>query len=133
MTLGERIAFIIRELGLTQNSFAKRLGYKNNVQIGEYVGGTKPGWEFFQKLIQAVPSINLDWVVAEIGPPFKEKGTAATNTDEPAIRGKGLDPMKRLLDLELEVQELLHWKGSVEDRLKEMAKKEPAKKPATVK
>ena len=85
MTLGERIAHIIKELNMTQNSFAKKLGYKSNVQIGEYVSGTKPGWEFFYKLTQAIPSANLEWVIAEKGLPFKEKHTAATNNDEAAV------------------------------------------------
>lgn len=75
MTFGQRIEHIIKELRMNKNSFSAKLGYTNNTQIGEYIKGTKPGLDFFQKLVHAIPDINLEWLVSGKGEPFNKKGT----------------------------------------------------------
>lgn len=82
MTFGERIEYIINELGMNQNSFSKKLGYTNNTQVGEYISGTKPTLPFFEKLLQAIPDISLEWLVGEIGEPFRKNGNIKGDVPE---------------------------------------------------
>ncbi len=80
-TLGPRIELIINKLGYNKNSFSKKLGYKNNTQIGEYINGTTPRVDFFEKLVQAFPGIDLNWLVTGEGEPFKAEASKAATAE----------------------------------------------------
>lgn len=73
MSLGKRIEDLIKELELDSgNAFSKRLGYKNNTSVTEYINNqTLPGMSFFEKVIQAFPSVDLNWLISGEGTMFK--------------------------------------------------------------
>lgn len=90
MAFAERLTLAIKELGFSKNSFSDKLGYKNNGLIYDYTkeGGTatQPGFEFFERLIQANTGINIEWLFTGEGDMIYKKHTAATKSDEAAVR-----------------------------------------------
>lgn len=92
MAFSDRLNLLIKKLGTSKNQFATRLGYKNNGVLYDYTKegdeATKPGFEFFEKLIHAKTGVNIEWLITGEGDMMLEKGTAATNNDEAAIRQK---------------------------------------------
>ena len=102
MTLGDRINKIVNDLGLNPTSFSKKLKYKNNVQIYEYIKGTRPGPEFFNAIIQEIPSVNIEWLIAEKGEPFR-----AGNEQDKDLLKKDPDLEKQFTALQTEHIELL--------------------------
>jgi hypothetical protein len=89
MSFQKRLTLAIKELGLTKNSFAEKLGYETNTLIYSYTREDdkkkEPGFEFFERLIRSKVGINLDWLLIGEGDMFNKKGTAATNSDEAAV------------------------------------------------
>ena len=102
MTLGDRISKIVSDLGLNPTSFSKKLKYKNNVQIYEYIKGTRPGPDFFNAIIQEIPSVNIEWLIAEKGEPFR-----AGNEPGKELLKKDSDLEKQFTALQTEHIELL--------------------------
>lgn len=90
MSFRERLLLVISELKLNRNSFAAMLGYENNSYIYDYTRETpkakEPGFDFFQRFVQAKTGISLEWLLTEEGDMKKENHTAATNSTEAAVR-----------------------------------------------
>lgn len=88
-SFAKRLTLIINDLGYSKNSFADLLGYKNNTPIYDYTREDEkakmPGFEFFEKVIQAKKGINIEWLISGEGDKYHEKGTAATKSEEAAI------------------------------------------------
>lgn len=89
MSFQKRLTLIIKELGYSKNSFADKLGYKNNTLIYDYTREDdkmkEPGFDFFSRLVQAKTGINLEWLIAGEGDRMNKKHTAATNNGEAAV------------------------------------------------
>jgi len=73
-TVNQRINFLIENCeGGNKSAFAEKIGVKSGV-VGDLVGGrlNKPSYETIQKVFAAYPSVNADWLIRGIGPPFQE-------------------------------------------------------------
>jgi transcriptional regulator with XRE-family HTH domain len=88
-SFGKRLSLAIKELKLSKNEFAGRLGYKNNGVIYDYSREdgreTKPGFDFFEKLVHADTGINIEWLIGGKGEILNRKGTAATKKTEATV------------------------------------------------
>lgn len=77
MSFSDRLNLLINELGVSKNEFATRLGYKNNGVLYDYTKpegeATKPGFEFFERLIHAKTGVNIHWLFTGEGPMMKGK------------------------------------------------------------
>lgn len=74
MTINERIALIIREMGLNNNSFAKTLNVSPTVTFNIISGrNTKPSYELLEKIVFAFDNISAEWLLRENGPMFKKE------------------------------------------------------------
>jgi repressor LexA len=72
MSLGNRLAAVLRKLELTQTALAKRLGI-SNVVINRYIKDkTMPDYNFLNKLA-AVFSININWLITGDGIMFSSE------------------------------------------------------------
>lgn len=71
--IGARITQVIEAEGLTNNSFAKRIGV-SAASIGYITGErqSKPGFDIIEKIASAFPDINMDWLVRGYGLMRKE-------------------------------------------------------------
>ena len=89
MSFSDRLNLLIKELGVSKNEFATKLGYKNNGVLYDYTKkgdeATKPGLEFFEKLVHAKTGVNLEWLIGGKGDMMIKKGTAATSSSEAAV------------------------------------------------
>jgi len=73
LSISDRIKLIIKEFGLTKNSFSKAIGLSNNVTIGRIVNEErKPSFEILEKIIQTYGSINARWLISGEGEMLKE-------------------------------------------------------------
>lgn len=90
MSFRNRLLLAIKELGLNRNSFAEKLGYESNSYIYDYTRENpkpkEPGFDFFQRFVLAKTSINIEWLLTGEGDMWNEKHTAATNSDEAAVK-----------------------------------------------
>lgn len=86
---------VIKELELSKNEFALRLGYKNNGVIYDYSKEdgteTKPGYEFFDRLVHADTGIRIEYLITGKGERFHKKPTPATKNNEAAIMQANFD------------------------------------------
>jgi hypothetical protein len=85
MSFAKRLTQIISELGYNKNSFAELLKYENNNQIYDYTREDdkwkRPGFEFFERLVQSKVGISIEWLMTGEGDRMNKKGTAATNNE----------------------------------------------------
>lgn len=73
-SINDRIAQLIKHLGMNNNSFSKAIGLSNNVTIGNIVGGrkSKPGYEILKAIALSFDSINSDWLLTGRGAILKK-------------------------------------------------------------
>lgn len=80
MTINERIELIIKELGLNNNSFAKKLNVSRTVTFN-ITGGrnTKPSYDLLEKILFAFDNINAEWLLRGNGEMFASKSDPQTD------------------------------------------------------
>lgn len=61
-SINDRIIDIINHFRLNKNSFSSKIGLKNNVTIGNIVGGrlNKPSYDIIKKILLSFDSINAE-------------------------------------------------------------------------
>jgi DNA-binding XRE family transcriptional regulator len=71
-TINNRLAQVIKELSLNNNSFASAIGIHGST-IGNITGGRlgKPSFEILEKIAAAFPLVDMNWMVSGEGSPFK--------------------------------------------------------------
>lgn len=69
-TLQDRILILLKELGLNYSQFADQIGVQRSSISHVLSGRNKPSFEFLQKLFQAYPQINADWLIIGRKPMF---------------------------------------------------------------
>lgn len=64
-TINERIFKVIKHYNYNINSFSKRIGLKNNVTIGNIVGGrkNKPSFDIIIMILLSFDSISCEWLI----------------------------------------------------------------------
>ncbi len=70
--IGERIALLIKELGLNKNSFSKKIGLKNNSTITNIINNPKrsPSYDVIFRILTRYPQLNVRWLIAGQGQIF---------------------------------------------------------------
>lgn len=69
-TLQDRILILLKELELNHSQFADEIGVQRSSISHVLSGRNKPSFEFLQKLFQAYPQINADWLIIGREPMF---------------------------------------------------------------
>ena len=81
-TLQDRILIILKELEINHSQFADEIGVQRSSISHVLSGRNKPSFEFLQKLFQAYPQINADWLIIGREPMFltsNEQGVSAVS------------------------------------------------------
>ena len=89
-TLQDSILIILRELGINHSKFADEIGVQRSSISHVLSGRNKPSFEFLQKLFQAYPKINADWLIIGREPmflPSNEQGVSAIS-DKSFVHGE---------------------------------------------
>ena len=73
METHERLKLMISHLGITQSEFADKMGIQRSSISHLLSGRNKPGFSFFEKLLETFPEINIEWFVSEKGDMLKTK------------------------------------------------------------
>ena len=67
-SIDQRFAQIIRQFGLTKNSFAISLGKTASVVQHLIDGRNKPGFDLMCKVFEIYPNVSRDWLLLGRGP-----------------------------------------------------------------
>ena len=70
--IGERIALLIKELGLNKNSFSKEIGLKNNSTITNIINNPdrSPSYDVIFRIVSKWDQLNIRWLIAGQGEMF---------------------------------------------------------------
>jgi transcriptional regulator with XRE-family HTH domain len=70
--IGERIALLIKELGLNKNSFSKEIGLKNNSTITNIINNPdrSPSYDIIFRIVTRWDQLNIRWLIAGRGEMF---------------------------------------------------------------
>ena len=70
--IGERIALLIKELGLNKNSFSREIGLKNNSTITNIINNPKrsPSYDVMLRILSKYHQLNVRWLIAGQGQMF---------------------------------------------------------------
>jgi len=70
--IGERIALLIKELGLNKNSFSKEIGLRNNSTITNIINNPKrsPSYDIIFRILSKYNQLNVRWLIAGQGQMF---------------------------------------------------------------
>ncbi|KPL20272.1 MAG: hypothetical protein AMS23_11260, partial [Bacteroides sp. SM1_62] len=70
--IGERIALLIKELGLNKNSFSKEIGLKNNSTITNIINNPdrNPSYDVIFRIVTRWDQLNIRWLIAGQGEMF---------------------------------------------------------------
>jgi transcriptional regulator with XRE-family HTH domain len=68
--VGQRLKFLIKELGLTVRSFSQRLDIGETTTRNYFNRGSKPSAEYLEKLSNTFEQLNLAWLLTGKGEPF---------------------------------------------------------------
>lgn len=71
-SIGERIALLIKELGLNKNSFSKEIGLKNNSTITNIINNPdrNPSYDVIFRIVSRWDQLNIRWLIAGQGEMF---------------------------------------------------------------
>lgn len=74
-SINDRITDIIIYFKLNKNSFSSKIGLKNNVTIGNIVGGrlNKPSYDIIKKILLSFDCINAEWLITGKGQMLKNE------------------------------------------------------------
>ena len=70
--VGDRIALLIKELGLNKNSFSKQIGLKNNSTITNIINNPdrSPSYDVIFRIVSRWEHLNIRWLIAGQGEMF---------------------------------------------------------------
>jgi transcriptional regulator with XRE-family HTH domain len=70
--VGDRIALLIKELGLNKNSFSKEIGLKNNSTITNIINNPdrSPSYDVIFRIVSRWEHLNIRWLIAGQGEMF---------------------------------------------------------------
>jgi transcriptional regulator with XRE-family HTH domain len=71
MTIGERLAVLLKEKGITQKAFSKKIDYREQSISNLITGITKsPKADLVMEVARLFPDVNLRWLLLEEGEMF---------------------------------------------------------------
>ena len=116
MTINERIAIIIKELGLNNNSFSKIIGVNPTIIHNIIKGRNKPSFDLMQKIISSFDNINIDYLLKGEGSPIN-----SNIVNEPYVKyGKDYSNEIRILKERIkDLENLLQAKQEIIQLLKD--------------
>lgn len=106
MEAWERIQIIMEKEGLNKNSFSKAIGMTNNVTITRIVNEQRtPSYATCQKIVNAFPQYNLDWIISGKG-----EMTKPSDTSDKPVGQKAAYPSDAsdLSDIDFRLVPILH-------------------------
>jgi transcriptional regulator with XRE-family HTH domain len=82
--IGERIALLIKELGLNKNSFSKEIGLKNNSTITNIINNPNrsPSYDVIFRILSKYHMLNVRWLIAGQGQMFSIAEDSFTNLND---------------------------------------------------
>lgn len=73
MSIGERFAILLKEKGITQKAFSKKIGYREQSISNLITGQTKsPKADLITKIAQFFPDLNVRWLLLDEGEMFSQ-------------------------------------------------------------
>ena len=72
-TINERLDILIKKNHKNPKTFAESLGYAPSVIYNILKSRNKPGFEMLEKITEAYPNVNRDWLMAGEGEMFKQE------------------------------------------------------------
>ncbi len=85
VTIRERLATVLKELGITPYQLAKA-GGDNPTKIYNILNGkARPSYDTLESLLEQYPQINLNWLVSGVGGMFKGEAGDSTATGGGAL------------------------------------------------
>ncbi len=81
MSISERLQMVIKMNGMTNASFADKIGVQRSSISHVLAGRNKPSIDFIQKILNAFPKVDAAWLVTG-----KKVGRVAEGTDEQVLR-----------------------------------------------
>jgi hypothetical protein len=82
-SIDQRFAQLIRQFGLTKNSFAISLGKTASVVQHLIDGRNKPGFDLMCKVFEVYPNVSRDWLLLGRGPMLVGSNGSIPSTKEP--------------------------------------------------
>jgi len=82
--IGERIALLIKELGLNKNSFSKEIGLKNNSTITNIINNPdrSPSYDIIFRIVSRWDQLNIRWLIAGQGVMFSVAENSFPNIND---------------------------------------------------
>ena len=103
-TLQDRIIILLKELGLNHSQFADEIGVQRSSISHILSGRNKPSFEFLQKLFQAYPRINADWLIIGREPMFLDSNSTGEATSSEISSSKGHSTSEQSMEFGLDSQ-----------------------------
>ena len=101
MELNERLKLIIDHLKLSPSQFADKLQIQRSAVSHLVAGRNKPGFSFFEKVIEVFPEINITWLITGQGNMLNSTGTGSSVPETRDVpQQKNLLPFDDVLDNE---------------------------------
>ena len=79
----DQIQEILRREDLSSSQFADKIGVQRSSVSHVLSGRNKPGFDFIQKILQAFPGIEADWLITGSGEMYKQRRAKAELFDGP--------------------------------------------------
>lgn len=80
--MNERLLKFLASENISQAVFADKLGIARASVSHIISGRNKPGYTFFDAIIQNYPALNIEWLISGIGDMYKEREKTLFNFDE---------------------------------------------------
>jgi transcriptional regulator with XRE-family HTH domain len=78
MTIGERLAVLLKDKGISQKAFSKKIDYREQSISNLITGQTKsPKSDLVVEIARLFPDVNLRWFLLEEGEMFVNKDSAS--------------------------------------------------------
>jgi transcriptional regulator with XRE-family HTH domain len=83
MSIGERLAILLKEKGITQKAFSNKINYREQSISNIITGQTKsPKADLIMEIARLFPDLNLRWLLLEDGEMLKANFTASEEIEQ---------------------------------------------------
>jgi transcriptional regulator with XRE-family HTH domain len=86
LDVAERLRELVKAKGYTMYGLSQASGISVSTLHGVASGRSKPGYELIIKLHEAIPDLNLEWLITGRGSMFQDGKTLATPASAPAAQ-----------------------------------------------
>jgi transcriptional regulator with XRE-family HTH domain len=97
----DQIQEILRREELSSSQFADKIGVQRSSVSHVLSGRNKPGFDFIQKILQAFPGIDADWLITGLGEMYRKRRVPGELFDGPfAETSPAMDERKLSANIE---------------------------------